>query len=235
MPKLKESQPTKTLNADIIRNILEKQSLNFSEKAIHLIVKASKQCQLNLGKQNNLTISEIRQRLHDVKETATQLVSMLRKYYPYLVVEPEDKTLSTLDRLIQNIDVSLNYSKLKKSGGGRPLKSSSLKLFVQMIILTYEEQTVNKYITKESSPFGRERTCYNSRVNTLVRSIIKHVAPNANPEELMKMARRDPLPLDWARKMKGDLDEYFHNEHSRDQRRAVAVKKKLLNKGFRLS
>jgi len=160
---------------------------------------------------------------------------MLKEWYPYLEIERKDNTLSTLDRLIQNIDVSLNYSKLEKSGGGRPLKSSSLKLFVQIIILTYEEQTGNEYIAKESSPFGRERTCYNNRVNTLVKSILKHVAPNANPEELMKMARRDPLPLDWTRKMKGNLDEYFHNECSRDQRRAVALKKKLLNKGFHLT
>jgi len=207
--------------------------LKFSEKAIRLIIKASKNPKLG-NTEKSITVSESRRRLKKIKTTATQLSSMLREWAPYLETEPEDKTLSTLDSLIHNCDISLNYYKSKKSDGGRPLKSRSLKLFVQILILTYEEETGEKYIIKEPSSVGRERTFYNPKVYEFVKSILKHSIPDEDPEELMKMARRDPLPLDWTRKMKENLDEYFRNEHSRDKRRAVALKKKLVNKGFQL-
>lgn len=217
-----------------IRAILDQHSLKFSENAILLIVKASKQYQSNLGKQNNLIISEKRKQLEAVKTTATQLSSMLKKWYPYLEAEREDKTLSTLDRLIQNTNISLNYYKSKKFAGRRQLKSPSLKLFVQILILIYEEETGEKYIIEKSSSFGRERTSYNPHVYEFVKSILKYVAPDEDPGELMKMARRDPLPLDYIQKMKVNIDEDFRNERSRDQRRAVTLKKKLVKKGFQL-
>jgi hypothetical protein len=212
---------------------LNQYSLEFSEEAICLIIRASQN--LNLGKtEKSITVSESRHRLETVKTTATQLSSMLREWYPYLETEAEDKTLSTLDRLIHNCDVSLNYYKSKKSDGGRPLKSPSLKLFVQLLILTYEEETGNKYIIEESTSYGRQRTNYNFQVNEFVKSILKHVAPDEDPEELLKMARRGPLSLDWSRKMKGNVDESYRKELSRDKRRAAALKKKLVNKGYQL-
>jgi len=219
------------LTEDNLRNILNLQEITFSEHAVHLIIKASQR--LNNPSQI-VTLAEERKRLKTIKSTAAHLIDMLKEWYPYLEIERKDNTLSTIDRLIQNCDVSLNYFKLKKSDGGRPLESRTLKLFVQILILTYEEETGEKYIIEESSSFGRERTYYNNKLYEFVKSILKHVIPDKDPEELMKMARRDPLPLDWTRKMKGNVDESYLNERSRDKHRAVALKKKLVNKGFQL-
>jgi len=120
------------------------------------------------------------------------------------------------------------------AASGGEFDPERLKLFVQLLILTYEEETDSVYIIKERSKGNRDRAQYDKKVHNFVKSILKHVVPDSNHEELIKAARREPLSLAWTRKMKGNLDEYFRNERSRDQRRAVALKKKLVNKGFQL-
>ena len=219
------------LTENNLRNILNLQKIILSEHSVHLIIKASQR--LNNPSQI-VILTEARERLKAIKTTALRLADMLKEWYPYLEIEPEDKTLSTLECLISNCDKSLKYYKKEKSNGGAPLRLMPLKLFAQILILIYEEETGSLYEMKAATPYGRERTSYNPQLIRFAKSILKEAAPGENIVEALKLARRDPLPLDWTRKMKGNLDEYFRDERSHDKRRGVALKKKLVNKGFQL-
>lgn len=224
-------------NEAIIRNIFKKHNLIFSEEtqetqAIKLILGALQNLEKRpMPEPSNTT--KIKQ-LKDIQNTAKELSHKLKKYHQHLSGDPKDSYLTMIDSLIKDCDTSLNYYAKKKSRSGRPLKSLPLKTFVQILILIYEEQTGDIYAGEERTTWGRERRIYNNETIKFVKSIFKHFVPNEDTIALMKMARRDPLPLTWARKMKKNVDEHFRCERSSDRRRATTLKKKLADKGYKI-
>lgn len=181
-----------------VHAILNKHSLTFSEQGVRLILKAIKRYQSTLPKP---TKSQIRKQINTLRNTAIRLSAQLQVLSGYTALEePPDSLQLRLNHLI----LCCETQKFQSVSGheGRPPKSLRLKFLVQMLILIFEEETDQRYVTEEASGWGRERNAYNRLIHKYVEGIIKCVAPDEDIQEALKAARRDPLPLDWIRTMK---------------------------------
>ena len=216
----------------VIRKLLDDQSLKFSEKAIRMIIKASHSL---CAAHRVVTISEGRRRLSEIKIKANELSSKLREWYPYLEVNTENSFLMMLEQLANKCDESLHYYQSHKSVAGRTAVTLSLKIFIQTLILIYETETGEDYIIEKSTAYGRERTSYNAAAHAFIKNVMKHISPDEDVDELLKMARREPLPLEWAREVKISYDKTFREEKDRDKKRAEKLKKEALKKGYKFT
>ncbi|OQC53426.1 MAG: hypothetical protein BWX55_01114 [Deltaproteobacteria bacterium ADurb.Bin022] len=194
-----------------VRDVLKKHSLTFSEQGIHLIIAYIKEYESSLILPIRPTKSQRREQIKRLRDTARTLSSQIQKLDPHIMLDDQlDSLPSMLDHLIQCCDWSITYYNSKKSQEeGRPVKAFPLKSLVQSLILIAEKETSQEYSIEESNSWGRERKTYNPLIQKFVKSILKYVAPGEDAQEAMKAARRDPVSLDWVRKMQKEINKEF--------------------------
>jgi len=192
-----------------VRDVLKKLSLTFSEQGVRSILKFIKAYQSSIIIPTRPTKSERRKQIKSLKSTAIQLSDQIKELSPHITLDDRlDSLPLMLDHLVQCCEYSLTHYNSKKSQEeGRPVKALPLKFLVQRLILIFEKETDKNYVIEESSSWGRERTAYDPLIQEYVTSILKHVAPSQDAQEVMKAARRSPVPLDWVRKMQKNIDE----------------------------
>jgi hypothetical protein len=209
----KKDDQQESLLSDVLA-ILKKHSLTFSEQGVRSILKVIKSYQSS-PITIRPTISQKRKQIKSLKDTARKLSAQIQELSPHIALGGHlDSLQLMLDHLVSDCEHSLtqeNSEKLKKVSGheGRPPKELRLKFLIQMLIIIYEKETGQSYVTKEASGWGRERNAYCPLVHKYVEGIIKCVAPDQDVHEALKAARRSPVPLDWTRKMVKKVDEDF--------------------------
>ena len=196
-----------------VRAVLNKHSLNFSEQGIRTILEAIKSYQSSLIIPTRPTKSKKRKQIQSLKSTAIQLSNQIKELSPYISLDDRSDSLPLiLDHLVQCCEYSLAHYNYEKSlEEGRPVKALPLKILVQNLILIFEKETGKNYVIEESSQWGRERKAYDPLNQEYVTSILESVAPGEDAQEVMKAARRSPLPLDWVRNIRKMIDEDFQN------------------------
>ncbi len=187
------------INEDVVRSILDQHYLKFSKQTITTITRASKDPSRLLSPNISKALSI--EHLRELRAIAADLSAKLREYYPHLEDDPEDIILPTLNGWMVNWGQSLDYYKKQKSQSGATAKFLAEKFYVQILIVLYERETGEIFITDESTSYGRERNYYNPKLTKYVKSFLKLVFPDVDPIELIKAARRDPMPLSWTRNM----------------------------------
>lgn len=209
----KGDQPNRLLS-DIL-TILKRHSLIFSDRGVHFILEAIRQYKSSLIVPPRPTKSQLREKIKTLKNAASQLSAQLHELSWHILLEdPPDSLQLRLNNLALCCNHWLTHGDSMKSEAyykvfgreGRPLRSGPLSSLVQMLILTYEEETKETYVKEEATAWGRERTSFNTLVQEFIKDVLRVVAPEQDPVEAIKTARHSPVPLDWTRKMKKMVD-----------------------------
>lgn len=192
--------------------VLKKHSLNFSDRGVFLIVKAIKSYQFRTKIPKRPTKLQMQDKLKLVESTATQLSNLLHDLSWHIPLEdPPDSLQLRLESLAMSCRRALTQGNYNNNDG-RPQKSAPLVFLVQTLILIFEKETGRKYTQKERSTWarpGEERAIYDPLNQEFIKTILEYVAPDEDPNEVLKAARRPPVSLDWMREMQKKVDEIF--------------------------
>jgi predicted glycoside hydrolase/deacetylase ChbG (UPF0249 family) len=181
------------ITKDRIRQILEDHHIcEFSEKHIDFLFR------LSLHPENLAPLEKSRKQkleeLQNLIKQATALSDALKKYYPWLEGHHEDIFLPVLGDWITRWGKSIDYLKQQKDPSGPHRKKHNRIFYALCLINLYERATGENYVKEEVTNWGgRERNAYDLRCYAYLKAFIKEAFPDADPVEILKLARRDAL------------------------------------------